>query len=311
MGDQINQMTNSTMKIAIVGLDNAGKTSIIRTLNRTYDIGGSITPTKSVERTTFGLFGSEGVLWDFGGQQEYRSTYLKESDRYLSGIGYLYFVVDMQDPRRFPEALDYFKRIYEIIHNEFPPVIVSILYHKSDPEILEASEIPHHIQQLSLEFQGIVENLEIGFYRTSIFDPLNLMNAISLPILGSQPLYNIISMLMAEFAMDHSIEYMNLQVNELLELGSFRLKTPKQDFIKASLDFYKQFASVDATTKKNEYEFEGYKFVILNRDVLDYNYSLNYAYSSGNKDEVPNPDDLQGLLGQINQKFEEYRPALF
>jgi len=291
------------MKIAIVGLDFAGKTSIIRTLNRTYNIGGSITPTKSIERTTFNLFGSEGVIWDFGGQPTYRNTYLKESDRYFSDIRFLYFVVDMQDPKRFPEAIDYFKRIYDIIHSEFPPVIVSILFHKSDPEIFEASDIPHHIEQLSLEFQSIVENNEI-------FDPLNLMNAISLPILGSQPLYNIISMLMADFAMNHSIEYMNLLVNELLELGSFRLKTPKQDFIRASLDFYKQFATVDASKKKNEYEFEGYKFVIVNRDVLNYNYSLNYAYSSVTEGQVPSPDDLNNLVGQINQKFEEYRPSL-
>ena len=303
-------MASSTMKIAIVGLDNAGKTSIIRTLNRTYSIGGSIAPTKSVERTTFRLFGQEGSIWDFGGQIPYRENYLKNSDRYLSDIHYLYFVVDMQDPKRFPESVDFFSKIYEIIHNQYPPVIVSLLFHKSDPEIFEASEIPHHIQQLSLEFLTIVENSEVGFYRTSIYDPLKLMNAISLPILGSQPLYNVISMIMAEFAMNHSIEFMNILVDELLEMGSFRLNSPKQDFIRASLDFYKQFASVDVSIPKNEYEFEGYKFVILNQDVLDYNYSLSYAYSSVNKGEIPSSDELQSLLGQINQKFEEYRPSL-
>lgn len=303
-------MAKSLMKIALVGLENAGKTSIIRTLNRTYHIGGPISPTKSVERTTFTLFGQNGSIWDYGGQQEYRDAYLKNPDRYLTDVKYLYYVVDIQDVKRFPQVLEYFQQVYEKIHLENPALITTILFHKSDPEILEVSDIPEHVSNLSLEFQQIVENNEIGFYRTSIFDPLKLMNAISLPILGSQPLYNVISMILADFAMSHSIDYMNLLVNELLELGCFRLQSPKQEFLQASLEFYKQFASVEGPTDKNEYEFEGYKFVIVNRDVLDYNYSLNYAYSTVSQEGTLSKEDLHTLIGQIDQKFEEYRPSL-
>ncbi|MHA1776557.1 MAG: ADP-ribosylation factor-like protein [Promethearchaeota archaeon] len=304
-------MADSNLKIALIGLDNAGKTSIIRTLNRTFNIKGKITPTKSVERTTFTLFSHKGSIWDYGGQQSYRSDYLENPDRYLTDIQYIFFVVDVQDGIRFPHATDYFKQVYEIIHGQNPSVIVTVLFHKMDPEISDSIELNKSIDRISLEFQHIVENNEIGFYRTSIYDPISLLNSVSLPILGNQPIYNMISMLLAEFAMSHSIEYIAVLVNELFELGSFRLKSSKENFLQASRDFYYQVTASKNILQSGEYDVKGYKFVIVNRNVLDYNYCLNYAHPIGQLENLPSKEELRGLFQVINEKIEEFHPSLF
>lgn len=302
-------MSNSNIKIALIGLDNAGKTSIIRTLNRTYHIKGKISPTKSVERTTFSIFSQEGTIWDYGGQEHYRKDYLEKPERYLGDIQYLFFVIDVQDIPRYPQAVDYFKQTYEIIHSHNPSVIVTVLFHKLDPEITEKVDYSSKIAQLSLEFQKIVESNEIGFYNTTIFDPISLLNSMSLPILGNQPIYNVISMLLAEFAMNHSLEYISVLVNELFELGSFRLKSTHDNFLTASRDFYHQVSSAKNIFKPGDYNVKGYKFVILNRNVLDFNYSLNYAHPVSETEKAPSKEELKDLFGVINQKIEEFRPS--
>ena len=47
-----NQDTEAATKIAILGLANAGKTSIIKVLTQEFDMLTSLRPTQSIERTT-------------------------------------------------------------------------------------------------------------------------------------------------------------------------------------------------------------------------------------------------------------------
>ena len=110
---------NDIMKIAIIGLANAGKTSIVKTVQKTYHIGQTIAspkPTKSVQRSVFKIFGQNAILWDYGGQTEYRQAYLKKPERFLSDIHYLFFVIDVQDPKNFDQSLMYFSDVYDFIH---------------------------------------------------------------------------------------------------------------------------------------------------------------------------------------------------
>ena len=108
------------MKIAIVGLANAGKTSIVKTVRKTYHIGESPAPTKSVQRSIFKIFGDNAIIWDYGGQEEYRASYLDKPERFLSDIRYLFFVIDIQEPNSFDEGLKYFSDVYDFIHEHTP-----------------------------------------------------------------------------------------------------------------------------------------------------------------------------------------------
>ena len=63
--------TASVKKIAICGLANAGKTTLIRTLQHKYHIGESLTPTRGVERNQITLFGQAALIWDLEWQGQY------------------------------------------------------------------------------------------------------------------------------------------------------------------------------------------------------------------------------------------------
>ncbi len=299
------------MKIGILGLENAGKTSIIKTLQHTYQIGQPLYPTKNVERTFFTLFGQQGSVWDFGGQAIYRNIYLKNPDRFLSGIRYLFFVIDVQDFNRFPEALQYFKRVYEYSSNQNPQLIASILFHKSDPELIEKPEVKQRIDKLKKEIHRIGEDIELGFYETTSYDPLSVFTAFSLPIVGDQAIYSSLSTLFANFSLKFSIEYMAILVDEILELGSFRLKTVNQDFLDASMQFCKSFFTLEMDPKIRSYLFEGYRFTIVKGTKNDINYTVNFAHPLESDVDLPTEKDILALLPDIDALIEEYKPSFF
>jgi len=304
---------NDIMKIAIIGLANAGKTSIVKTVQKTYHIGQTIAspkPTKSVQRSVFKIFGQNAILWDYGGQSEYRQAYLKKPERFLSDIHYLFFVIDIQDPKNFDQSLTYFSDVYDFIHEHTPQLIVSIMFHKMDPEIANTPEIKERVIKLKRKFGAILVNREVGYYETSVFDALSLLTSISLPILGDLPIYNKISVLFANYAIKNSVDYMNLTVDNLLELGKFRIFRKDQEFLEASMEFYKEFGNLEIDSKIRSYNFEGYRFIIVTGKIEEYDYTLNVAHPLAVDMEMPTEASLNQILKEISELFIEHRPLL-
>ncbi|GAF72913.1 unnamed protein product, partial [marine sediment metagenome] len=131
-------------KIAFLGLDNAGKTSIITAIKSRFgfedDIMG-LAPTRRVDRETFRFLNIEFSQLDFGGQAKYREDYLKNPDRYLAGTDLIFYVIDAQDPARYMESIDYLDQLLIYFKEEqFYPQI-AVLFHKFDPQILEDKEV--------------------------------------------------------------------------------------------------------------------------------------------------------------------------
>jgi len=304
---------NDIMKIAIIGLANAGKTSIVKTVQKTYHIGQTIQspkPTKSVQRSIFKIFGQNAILWDYGGQDEYRTAYLEKPERFLSDIRYLFYVIDIQDHKSFDNSLKYFSDVYDFIHEHTPQLIVSIMFHKMDPEIAKTPEIKDRVKKLKRKFGAILVNREVGYYETSVFDALSLLTSISLPILGDLTIYNKISVLFANYAIKNSVDYMNLTVDNLLELGKFRIFRKDQEFLEASMEFYKEFGNLEIDTKIRSYNFEGYRFIIVTGKIEEYDYILNVAHPLAVDMEMPTEESLNQILREINDLFVQYRPLL-
>ena len=95
------------IKVVIMGLENAGKTTIVDVLAdkiRENQLSPPhMYPTKNVERRTFSE--KNVVVWDFGGQELYRNEALNNPESYLGSISYAYYVVDIHDYYRFPLSL--------------------------------------------------------------------------------------------------------------------------------------------------------------------------------------------------------------
>jgi len=117
----------------MAGLDFAGKTCLLEKAFNLKDpsLLAEMPPTQGIERQPYDFIGADMIIWDMGGQIQYRDRYFDKPEM-LQGATAIIFVVDIQYPDRFVEAASYWARILKLLENE--PVQKYILYHKFDPD---------------------------------------------------------------------------------------------------------------------------------------------------------------------------------
>ena len=173
--DERDFLEKKEQKVAVVGLDNAGKTAILTKLGGRLGINdlALIKPTKGVERRHIKTDVLDLYIWDFGGQISFRERYLENPEKYFLQLDLLMFVVDIQDSERFEDFFDYFEKILDIIIalEENPYLLVFI--HKYDPDIKSKPEILLNVEFLKENLREVFEkkNYEFDYeiYLTSIF----------------------------------------------------------------------------------------------------------------------------------------------
>ncbi|MFX1390358.1 MAG: ADP-ribosylation factor-like protein [Promethearchaeota archaeon] len=125
------------IKIIIMGMENAGKTTLINILTQendeTPDKPPFMNPTKGIERNSITLFQKKTMIWDFGGQETYRNEYLTNAEKYFHWISFFYYVIDVQDYYRLIPSVMYFDGILRKIQKFSPQARVILLFHKMDP----------------------------------------------------------------------------------------------------------------------------------------------------------------------------------
>lgn len=167
------------LKVLFTGLDASGKTSFLRAIKQKYSELTGIKPTRGVERHEEKILGQNIMEWDVGGQKKYRTAFLKQADLYLYDTNLLFFLVDMKDPRRFPEMCEFFAQIITILKsfNQYPPIIVNL--NKVDPDIENQADLMESITQVKNELSKIGKNFQLKFFKTSIFNPYSLIKSFS------------------------------------------------------------------------------------------------------------------------------------
>ncbi|MHA2008220.1 MAG: ADP-ribosylation factor-like protein [Promethearchaeota archaeon] len=162
-------------KVLVAGLDEAGKTATLSKFGGRLGISETIAthPTKGVVRMKFGTTNLTLFLWDLGGQEEYRESYLRNPEKYFVQLDLLIYVVDVQDPDRFDESLNYFSRILDsiILLEENPYVLIFI--HKFDPDLKNDPKILLNVELLKDNLRDLLKTKEFEFqveiYLTSIY----------------------------------------------------------------------------------------------------------------------------------------------
>ena len=165
----------SAQKIIVIGLDNAGKTAILNKFGGRLGISdlANLKPTKGVDRRHIETENSDLDLfiWDFGGQAQYRSKYLKNPEQYFLQVDLLIYVIDLQDSERFPESFEYFEQILKTltILEEDPFVLIYI--HKFDPELKYDPETLLNIELLKDNLNQALTSFGYDYeaYLTSIY----------------------------------------------------------------------------------------------------------------------------------------------
>jgi hypothetical protein len=165
-----------------MGLDFAGKTSIITAITKRFGFEEEIsklTPTRRIARDTFKFLGLEFSRLDFGGQKIYREDYLTHPEKFLSGIDLIYYVIDAQDFDRYIESIDYLEEVLLFFKEYQEDVMVAILFHKFDPQLVDDVEINKRILTLKQALTRYSNDFDIFFFETTIFDIKSVMGAFS------------------------------------------------------------------------------------------------------------------------------------
>ncbi len=168
-------------KITFLGLDDAGKSSIILSLQREFSKIAYLKPTKGIERRFFTFFGESITEHDLGGQSTYRITYISNPDKYLDNTAICIYTIDIQNEERIPESLDYLKELVQkYTELELQPTI-HIFFHKYDPLLFDSQkmEIEKKCEEIEHKLRNDLHYEKLYFYKTSIYDFAKLMKIIS------------------------------------------------------------------------------------------------------------------------------------
>jgi GTPase SAR1 family protein len=211
-------------KLAFLGLDNAGKTSIITGITQKFGFEEEVMqllPTRRIDRETFRFLGLEFVRMDFGGQEQYREQYLKNPGKYLAGTDLIFYVIDVQDPDRHIESIDYLDEVLLFFKEikQSPPI--AVLFHKFDPDIRNNKDINQKTLTLKQALTRYSNDFDIFFFETTIYDLKSIMDAFSsgLTLLFSK--LELVSQLFQEISKNYDALLMALFDAKGITIGEY------------------------------------------------------------------------------------------
>ncbi|KAI8802398.1 ADP-ribosylation factor family-domain-containing protein [Cladochytrium replicatum] len=137
--------------VIILGLDNAGKTTLLEKIKSIFlNVAGippdKIVPTVGLNLANVDIGGVRLKFWDLGGQRELRSIW----DKYYSECHGIVFVIDATDPERLDEVQEAFETV--ITNDSVEGVPVLMLANKQDVEsALKVHEIKEKFNKIAVK----------------------------------------------------------------------------------------------------------------------------------------------------------------
>lgn len=164
--------SEDSIKILLIGLDNGGKTSILKCLKGIKGLSAfnSPNPTRGLEIEQFEALDSKYAIWDLGGQEAYHEEYFNDIINILRGTRKIIYVFDVQDAKRYDLAINYLKKMMDAIKN-LNDIDFSIFLHKYDPDLEFNQELNEIIiDGLINKIKGVIPpNLIYSLHKTSIY----------------------------------------------------------------------------------------------------------------------------------------------
>ncbi|XP_077590807.1 putative ADP-ribosylation factor-like protein 5C [Stigmatopora nigra] len=129
---------NREHKVIIIGLDNAGKTTILYQFLTKEAVETTPTVGSNVEQISVG--NTHFLMWDIGGQSSLRNTWYS----YYSNTEIVILVVDSTDPLRLTLTKDELHRM--LAHDDLQSASVLVLANKQDVKgSMTPTEISRHL----------------------------------------------------------------------------------------------------------------------------------------------------------------------
>lgn len=195
-------------KILMIGLDAAGKTSILAVIQDKFSIIKSLLPTRGVKREKLDFFGYPVISWDLGGQVQYREKlYFNRPELFFTEADIMLYVVDSQDPDRIPEAANYFREVLKVLKDLHEKPEVLIVLSKSDQDIRKSLQWQQNVTNIKNKFNSIADEYEdimVDYCDTTVFQRETIMQMFSIALKKVSDTSEIIEHILEEFA--HQVE---------------------------------------------------------------------------------------------------------
>ncbi|MFX1388877.1 MAG: ADP-ribosylation factor-like protein [Promethearchaeota archaeon] len=190
-------------KILMIGLDAAGKTSILAVIQDKFSIIKSLLPTRGVKREKLDFFGYPVISWDLGGQVQYREKlYFNRPELFFTEADIMIYVVDSQDPDRIPESANYFREVLKIFRELKEEPKILIVLSKSDQDIRKTLQWQQNVTSIKNKFNSIADEFEeftADYCDTTVFTRETIMQMFSIALKKVSDTSEIIEHILEEF----------------------------------------------------------------------------------------------------------------
>ncbi len=251
------------LKFLFIGLGNAGKTSILRTLDNNFEKIPSLAPTAGVVYNTFRVMGFTIAAWDLGGQLKYRKKYLQENERYFQETSAVFYVIDTQAKDEFKETLGFLESVRDVFKDlKQEEIPFTIMFHKYDPHIRgKENGIESDIATLKGSVDKILGKLPHSYFETSIYEAHSIYRAFSETVLTYVPNRDIIGGKLSEVAHDFNSKLSILLDSAGYIYGQWHSKDAQLLQLSKFIRITQEFAKL---TSKQTYS----EFTLLNLDEV-------------------------------------------
>ncbi len=296
------------MKIPILGIQNAGKTSLIRTLQQEFNAITKLKPTKGIERQTLNILDKKIIIWDLGGQAKYRDQYLeKKAELVFSDIDQALYVIDIQDQDSFEDSINYFKEVKNRISDYSPDAKIHILIHKFDPNMEQDPVNMEMLEVLKQKFTEIAAPLKIILYHTTIFNPISVIHAFSKPILGNSTLYDNLGILFDDFRNKNQstqiLDFIIIFSEDLIEIASYF--KPGMDQIKlrdVAHNLFQKFTKKTMALKEIKFQTDYTMVEMKQFSSNKKRFYFTYGYDIKDSSNIETiREDIAGLLDAVEK----------
>ena len=295
-------------KIALFGLNYAGKTSILKTILYEFEAFAHILPTTGVDRTEMEFFGKSLLIWDFGGQSIYREDYLKQPMRFFQRIKFFYYVVDVQDIERIKESAEYYLKLIKLTTEFSDNFKIYIFFHKIDPNYRGKTKFEESENKFLSEIIPKMNELKIipTYFYTSIYNPVSVISAFSQPLLGNETIYGTLSDVIDSFCWNNNLKFGMLFVQNFI-IGSHFSDPEIKSKINKKITMY--LDDLDDFEDCPPFTVDPYKIITKNFVISVGDNNFYFHFSVG-IDILDIPDDLDEIFEAMDEYTYNLRKIL-
>jgi GTPase SAR1 family protein len=212
-------------KLLLIGLDSAGKTSILAVVQDKFSIIKSLLPTRGVKREKLDFFGYPIISWDLGGQIQYREKlYFNRPELFFTEADLILYVVDSQTPDRFPESANFFREVLKTLVELKENPSLLIVLSKSDQDIRKTLQWQQNVSEIKNKFNKIVDEFDqftVDYCDTTVFQRETIMQMFSTALMKISDTSEIIENILEDFINQVDAKAASLVSMDGLIFGSY------------------------------------------------------------------------------------------